>query len=278
MRLTSSRAAAFGALFLFGAAVSGVAIGFVGLEWFLTPLDFTRPHSIDFYASWHARLMVVTWSILLPAGILAARFFKIVPGQDWPCVKDNPTWWKLHLWCQWSGAVIALAAVALIFPHVWRTSSTAAIHRWLGWSVLILLGMQVAGGMLRGSKGGPTKPADDGSWFGDHYNMTPRRVVFEYMHKSTGYATLLMSWAATCFGLWEVNAPRWMGLVLSIWWLAFIVTFLWLQHHGRARDTYEAIWGPDPIHPGNNVRPIGWGIVRATQRDDAEECSSRHRL
>ena len=37
-----------------------------------------------------------------------------------------------------------------------------------------------------------------------------------------------------------------------------------LQRAGRCIDTYQAIWGPDPCHPGNSRGVIGWGIRRYT--------------
>ncbi len=44
--------------------------------------------------------MVLSWSVFLPLGMLAARYFKVTPGQDWPRVLDNKLWWRTHLWCQ----------------------------------------------------------------------------------------------------------------------------------------------------------------------------------
>ena len=35
-----------------------------------------------------------------------------------------------------------------------------------------------------------------------------------------------------------------------------------LQRQGRCIDTYQAIWGPDPRHPGNRLKPVGWGVRR----------------
>lgn len=236
------------------------------LGWLKEPLDPGRSHSIDAFSSWHARCMVFAWSVLFPVGMLTARFFKIMPGQDWPRVKDNPAWWKIHLRCQWTGAGCAIVGLAIIMPYVSRTSTTAGAHRFLGWTVLTMLVLQVASGVLRGSKGGPTKPAADGSWRGDHYDMTPRRVVFEYVHKTLGYVAFLLAAATTVLGLWEVNAPRWMWGGLGCWWVLLVATFCYLQQRGMARDTYEAIWGPELDHPGNRRKPIGWGIRRSEPR------------
>jgi hypothetical protein len=93
--------------------------------------------------------------------------------------------------------------------------------------------------------------------------MTPRRLAFEYAHKTLGYLALLLGIAAIATGLWQANAPRWMALGLIGWWGCVIAAFIVLQRRGRAFDTYQAIWGPDLRHPGNRRKPIGWGIRRA---------------
>ena len=114
----------------------------------------------------------------------------------------------------------------------------------------------------RGSKGGPTSPAPDGSPRGDHYDMTARRVAFERIHKSVGYTAMLAATLAIPTGLWAANAPVWMWALLACWWALLAAAFAGLQRRGLALDTYQAIWGPDPRHPGNRRAPIGWGVRR----------------
>lgn len=231
------------------------------IEWLIQPLDPSRPHEISDYVAWHGRLMVLAWGVLAPLGVLIARFYKVTPAQDWPRELDNPTWWHWHLRLQISAAVVAFAGIVLI---VWRNGGIFVTHwhSWLGWAVLSLLGMQVFSGILRGSKGGPTALADDGSWRGDHFDMTTRRVVFEVLHKTVGYGAILLSVLAIVSGLWLVNAPRWMWLSLAGWWCVLGWAFVALQSRGRCVDTYQAIWGADPNLPGNRLPPIGPGIKR----------------
>jgi len=52
-------------------------------------------------------------------------------------------------------------------------------------------------GLLRGTKGGPTTVRMQG----DHYDMTPRRILFEYIHKILGCGNLALSIGATAAGL-----------------------------------------------------------------------------
>ncbi|MCV0428018.1 MAG: hypothetical protein K5905_21385, partial [Roseibium sp.] len=115
---------------------------------------------------------------------------------------------------------------------------------------------------LRGTKGGPTDVRPDGSLRGDHYDMTPRRLVFETFHKSFGYLALILMVGAIATGLWTANAPNWMWIFLVGWWGALAGISGYLQARGRAVDTYQAIWGPDSIHPGNRMKKQGWGTIR----------------
>ena len=229
------------------------------IEWLLTPLSGAPGHAIAPWAAWHGRLMVLSWSFLLPLGMLAARYFKVAPGQDWPRVLDNKLWWRTHLWAQSAGVAAMTLGLLIAFENASGAGGAAAIHRLCGWIAVVIGWVQVAAALVRGHKGGPTEP----TLRGDHYDMTPRRVAFERAHKSLGWIAVPFAIAATCLGLVLVDAPRWMPAALALWWIALIGLGVALQRSGRCVDTYQAIWGPDPSLPGNRRKPIGWGISPA---------------
>ena len=238
------------------------------ITWMTAPIDPDRAHDVDGMTSWHGRLMVLVWAVLFPTGILAARFFKILPGQDWPRLTDNRMWWHTHLFTQYLGGIGLLVALWLsLYAAGTDHGDMRDWHHFLGWSVAVLAAWQFLGGWLRGSKGGPTDQAQDGSLRGDHYDMTRRRCIFEYAHKIGGYLALLAAAAAIVTGLYVANAPRWMWLAIIGWWTCLLCFAAGLQALGFARDTYEAIWGPGPEHPGNHRRPIGLGICRRGDDD-----------
>lgn len=242
------------------------------LDWLLAPIDPVRMHEVGDLMSWHGRLMVLAWGVFVPVGILIARFFKITPKQDWPAQLDNRFWWFCHLLLQNTGFMLMLVALALVW-YAPRYPDQAGNHYLYGWSVFLLGLVQIAGGYLRGSKGGPTSPAPDGSLRGDHYDMTPRRILFERIHKSLGYVALAFAVAAVLSGMWQANAPRWFLIGISAWWLLLLTAFVLLQRRGKAVDTYQAIWGPDRRHPGNvRAKPIGLGIRRrhVSEREPGE--------
>lgn len=230
------------------------------LDWLATPLSGAATHTIEAAVYWHARLMVLAWGVLLPLGALAARFFKVLPGQDWPRVLDTKPWWHAHRALQWSGVALMTLALGLVLARQGLPGAgpAALSHAWLGWLLAAAAWLQVAAGQARGSKGGPGSQ----TLRGDHYDMTPRRVRFERLHKGLGWAALLASVACTVLGLVVADAPRWMLLVLGLWWALLAVAFAALQRAGRCVDTYQAIWGPDPAHPGNRRPAVGWGVRR----------------
>lgn len=252
------------------------------MDWLLAPIDASRPHEVGFAISWHARSMVLAWGVLAPLAVIIARFFKVMPGQNWPEELDNQTWWRGH----WMGqtVVVALSVVGLLLVLPGR-SANMSLHNTLGYIVLCGALFQVGLGFLRGSKGGPTAPAPDGSLRGHHYDMTPWRLTFEKLHKSFGYVTALLAAVTILLGLWKANGPVWMWIVLVGWWIILAILFVYLQKRGMAVDTYQAIWGPDLKHPGNQRAAPGWGMRRIdimsegldNVRDDRRDRVRSHR-
>jgi hypothetical protein len=228
------------------------------LDWWTLPLSGAAHHHIEPWAYWHARTMVLAWGVLLPLGALVARYFKVTPSQHWPEQLDNKTWWHAHRALQWTGIGLMSIGAALAWDQGQGASVAARLHGWMGWALVLLGWLQIAAGLGRGSKGGPT----DVQPHGDHYDMTPHRVRFERLHKGLGWATLLAAVFVTVLGLHVADAPRWMAAALSAWWLMLGAAAWRWQRQGRCLDTYQAIWGPDPRHPGNRVKPIGWGVRR----------------
>ncbi|MEM7464463.1 MAG: cytochrome b561 domain-containing protein [Pseudomonadota bacterium] len=223
-------------------------------DWLLGVIDPTRAHEVGFAISWHGRLMVVAWGVFVPIGILVARYFKVWPGQNWPKTLDTQMWWNTHRIVQTLALIFSIAGIWLVFTNTVPAISlteTAWLHGYLGWSVFGLCLLQFASGLLRGTKGGPTD--DRGQMRGDHYDMTPRRIAFEWTHKIAGYLALIVGALTILLGLWQANAPRWMWIGLIGWWAFLILVSIIFQKRRMDVDTYQALWGPDSIHPGNRI-------------------------
>ena len=229
-------------------------------DWLMTPLSGALAHDIAPALAWHARAMLLAWGLLLPLGVLMARYYRITPTQDWPRQLDNKLWWHAHRWLQYAGIAAMSLGLVLVLP--WGPPASihvAAIwHATLGWGLCALGWLQIVGAWLRGSKGGPS----DAQCRGDHCDMTPRRRNFERLHKSLGCLALLLAVAVIGLGLVTAYALRWMPAALTGWVAVLVIWAVRLQRQGRCADTYQAIWGADLTHPGNRRAPIGWGIRR----------------
>ncbi len=217
------------------------------LAWWLSSLSGSDVHHLDTKVMWHARLMVLAWGVLLPMGVIAARYYKVTPGQDWPKVVDNRAWWHAHQATQYSGVVIMLAGLWLVWGVGSGASLAARWHGWAGYIVTSLGVAQVLSAWFRGSKGGPSEP----QMRGDHYDMTTHRRWFEALHKRLGWLAIGLAVATIGLGLVASDAPRWMALVLGFWLIALLAMATHLERSGRHVATYQAIWGVDPKHPGN---------------------------
>ena len=235
------------------------------LSWLMTPLSGASTHSIATSVAWHGRLMVLAWGFLLPLAVVLARYYKVMPNQDWPRELDRKFWWHGHRWLAYGASGLTGIGVYLVFQHTAYAGELRQFHSMIGWSLVVLMALQLLGAHLRGSKGGPTSPrlGTDGrilDLHGDHYDMTPRRILFERIHKTLGTAAVCLAFFEIAIGLHLADAPRWMWLGLVMWWLVLAAWVYVLQVNGRCVDTYQAIWGPDPSLPGARVKPFGWGI------------------
>lgn len=228
------------------------------LIWLLLPLSGAASHHIEPAVYWHARLMVFAWGVCLPLGVLIARYFKVMPRQDWPRDLDNKAWWHAHRVLQYTGIFTMTVGLWMIYGTAQGKSFWHIAHQWGGWAVIAVGWLQVAGGIWRGTKGGPS----DVQMRGDHYDMSAWRCAFERLHKSVGWLAIVSAIPVTLLGLLIADAPRWMLVSLCIWWLALAAFAIQLQRKGMCIDTYQAIWGTDPAMPGMQRVPIGWGVSR----------------
>jgi hypothetical protein len=199
----------------------------------------------------HAACMILAWAGMLPAGAILARWCKVMPGQDFPRVRDNPLWWHWHRALQYGG--IAVASIGLLAVLAQTGGGFGHAHAWLGGAAMLLGWAQVVGAQFRGTKGGPTDPradpADPATWRGDHFDMTRRRRLFEALHKTGGWLTLLLAALALGSGASLVGAPDWLVVLLGLAWIAALLAALDLVRQRRHVDTYVAIWGPDLRSP-----------------------------
>ena len=189
--------------------------------------------------------MVASWGVLIPAGGVVARYFKVVPRQDFPRLRHDLFWWRWHRGLQYSGIALSTAALVVILVETGGRVSTA--H---GVSGLIVMGigwLQVLGAWCRGTAGGPDAPNADPerpeTWRGDHYDMTLRRRIFEHLHKRGGWIAIGLADLTMMLGASLAGSPGWLMRLLGLLHGAALWAILDGILRRRWVDTYTALWG-----------------------------------
>ncbi|RXJ74370.1 ferric reductase [Veronia nyctiphanis] len=201
----------------------------------------------------HAALMFLAWGIMSPVIITVTRYFKVTPGQNFPLRLDNKFWWITH----WIGHTIgiALSAIALLFSLLALNGiDVSTLHAKLGFFVLGLAALQAISGFKRGTKGGPVDdngyPIPRSRWYGDHYNMTVYRRLFEWVHKTSGYLILIASHFTLYSGFFLFSLGPWAYVILFGIEMLMVASYVIFSLQRRWIDTYHAIWGFSKKHPG----------------------------
>ena len=146
----------------------------------------------------HGIFMVITWALLIPAGIFCARFLK----------HKDPLWFKLHQGIQSAGSLLGIAAfVIAIFG---ATSDHFSFgHAIIGLIVTILAVTQPIGAAFR--------PGKDAS----------SRRTFNLLHWWFGRLAVLLAWINIMTGLNVNNTGTALYIVIAIWYVIVICAFVY---------------------------------------------------
>lgn len=222
-------------------------------------LDFLG-RTVEIHWTYHAFLMFGIWFVLVPLCIISIRFFKPRPstyGIQTKIKLTNIRWWwfNVHKYGLFLAIGLSLAGVAVAL--VVSKGFSGSVHSLFGIMTVILGCLQVGSALLRGTHGGRyynnADPDDPTTWRGDHFDMTPRRRMFEAYHKNAGYFTGFFAVGAVASGLMQYPISALMVLALVV---AFLFFALWvvLEHKGLKYDGYRAVFGINPEHPHNKAR------------------------
>lgn len=191
----------------------------------------------------HAGLMLTAWCLIVPLGVLIARYFKVTRQQDFPAELDNNFWWNWHRALQYLG--VAISTVGYGAMVALNGLAAGSLHSRIGLVIVVLGWCQLISAWARGSKGGPT----DTQMRGDHYDMTPRRRAFEIFHKSIGWLAVIGAVSAAATGIELAGLPGYWQAALAVLVFGYLLA-AWLFHVQRRHvSTYLAIWGrAEPEH------------------------------
>jgi hypothetical protein len=222
-------------------------------------LDFLGT-TIQIHWDYHAILMVGIWIVLVPLCIITIRFGKPKPtlyGIREKVQLTNLVWWwfSVHKFGLWLAILLSLAglAVALVVSR----GFSGSLHSMFGFTTIGLGVLQVVSGLIRGKHGGKSyysaDPNDPSTWFGDHYNMTPRRRRFEAYHKTAGYFAGFFATGAVASGLMQYPMPVLAGVIMILA-LVILALSIVLEYKGFRYDGYRAAHGYTMDAPFNKER------------------------
>lgn len=216
--------------------------------------------TIEIHWNYHAMLMVFTWLFLVPLCILVIRFGKPRPrfqGLKRKVAIYHAEWWWFNfhkyglyvaMFLSLGGGIVAIAV---------SKGFSGTVHSVFGILAITLGVIQVIAGWLRGTHGGKyyytADPDNPATWFGDHYNMTRRRRIFEAYHKNAGYFAAFCALAAVASGLSHYPL-RWFLPVVIVLFLLVLAVAAVLDFKGVRYDGYKAAHGTDPENPFNKER------------------------
>lgn len=167
----------------------------------------------------HGFMMFLAWGILLPGGILAARYLKHVKGDGW---------YKLHVYLQYSGLAIILLGFLFAVAEL-QGLYFASLHVKFGVVAISLACIQPVNAYLR-----PKKPATG-------EEVTPERLVWEYLHVIVGRTAIVVGIAALFSGMKHLGDRyggenvRGLNLALIFWFLIGAMIVIYLEYRERKR-------------------------------------------
>jgi hypothetical protein len=199
----------------------------------------------------HGFMMFVAWGILLPGGILSARYLKSLKGDGW---------YQIHVYLQYSGIAIMFLGVLFAAAEL-RGFYVSSVHVKFGVAALLLAGFQPLNAYFR-----PKRPANG--------EVPPRnRVLWEYLHVITGRSAIIVGVVALFTGMkhlghrYDSENAEGLTWALMLWVLSVIVVALSLEYKEvKRRGSDRSVKGHwvlgnteeddtvDLLHPDSSAR------------------------
>ncbi|CAN4099855.1 unnamed protein product [Withania somnifera] len=167
----------------------------------------------------HGFMMFLAWGILLPGGILAARYLKHVKGDGW---------FQIHVYLQYSGLSIVFLGFLFAVAEL-RGLSFSSLHVKFGMPAILLAIAQPINAYLRPKKAG------------DGEEVSPKRHLWEYIHVIVGRGAIVVGIASLITGMKhlgeryddeDVHKLIW---ALIVWILVGALTDIYLEFRERKR-------------------------------------------
>jgi len=139
----------------------------------------------------HGSFMITGWGLLLPNGMLVARYFKLHP-------ESGGAWFKFHRICQPLGLVVSTVGwiVALASFDVFQDRDTRFVHGLVGSVVMALGWLQPLNAYLRPHV--PSSPDQP---------KTAKRVAWEHYHRGAGWSCFFLALLTIFLGTTMIPLP-----------------------------------------------------------------------
>ncbi|XP_071723475.1 cytochrome b561, DM13 and DOMON domain-containing protein At5g54830 [Rutidosis leptorrhynchoides] len=210
----------------------------------------------------HGFMMFLAWGILLPGGILAARYLKHLKGDGW---------YQIHVYLQYSGLAICLLGFLFAVAEI-RGFSLSTLHVKFGITAIVLACLQPVNASLR-----PKKPSNLSE-------ISSKRVVWEYCHTIVGRCAAVAGIVALFTGMkhlgdrYDGEDVQELSLALAIWFLLLALIIVYLEYRER-RQRRERLFGRSnwvlgDLDEDDSTDLLSPGIARA-QKDSQAQPSER---
>ncbi|KAI3730033.1 hypothetical protein L6452_18709 [Arctium lappa] len=166
----------------------------------------------------HGFMMFLAWGMLLPGGILAARYTKRLSGD---------VWFKIHVYSQYSGLAITFLGILFAVAEL-RGFHLDSLHVKFGVLTILMGCIQPVNAYLR-----PKKPVND--------EPSSRRVIWEYVHAYVGRSAIFVGIAALISGMKHLGEryddENTIGLMwaLIVWVAVGALVVLYLEYVEQKR-------------------------------------------
>ncbi|XP_057433030.1 cytochrome b561, DM13 and DOMON domain-containing protein At5g54830-like [Lotus japonicus] len=167
----------------------------------------------------HGFMMFLAWGILLPGGILAARYLKHLKGDGW---------YKIHVYLQYSALAIIFLALLFAVAEL-RGFHVSSAHVKFGITAIFLACLQPVNAFLR-----PPKQTNG--------EQAPfKRVLWEYFHVVVGRSAVVVGIAALFSGMkhlgqrYDLENANGLNWAMVIWFSVGALTVVYLEYQERQR-------------------------------------------
>ncbi|XP_052195630.1 cytochrome b561, DM13 and DOMON domain-containing protein At5g54830 [Diospyros lotus] len=209
----------------------------------------------------HGFMMFLAWGILLPGGILAARYLKHVKGDGW---------FQLHVYLQYSGLAIVLIGFLFAVAEL-QGLHFESLHVKFGMIAIALACIQPLNAYVR-----PKKPANG-------EEVSSQRLLWEYIHMIIGRSAIVVGIAALITGMKHlgdrygdenVHGLNW---ALIAWCLIGALTVVYLEYRERMRRR-DRLFGGSNWVLGNSDEDEDTDLLSPSRQIVRKESASSGRM